>query len=69
MDTEMAERTFDSTADGAREPYLLYLPESTTPVPLVVGLHTWSCDRFNQMDGMLTEPHTQEYIISLKKKE
>ena len=53
MGTEMVEHVFESTADGEQEPYLVYLPESDTPVPLVVGLHTWSCDRFNQVDGML----------------
>lgn len=58
MSPEMQECEFTSTLDRSREPYLLYLPTATKPVPLVVGLHTWSCDRFNQIEGML--PYCRE---------
>jgi len=43
---------FESSLDGGREPYLLWLP-SGAPKALVVGLHTWSADRFNQTSAML----------------
>jgi dipeptidyl aminopeptidase/acylaminoacyl peptidase len=42
-----------SSCDGSPEPLLVYHPGGATPVPLVVGLHTWSYDRFNQVEGML----------------
>jgi len=45
-----------SSLDGSLEPSLLFLPEN--PEVLVVGLHTWSADRFNQMKAML--PPCQE---------
>jgi dipeptidyl aminopeptidase/acylaminoacyl peptidase len=47
-----------SSHDGSPEPALLYHPGGETPVPLVVGLHTWSYDRHNQLGGML--PMCQE---------
>jgi dipeptidyl aminopeptidase/acylaminoacyl peptidase len=49
----MEEIYFKSSLDGSLEPALWYHPGSTAPVPLVVGLHTWSYDRFNQVEGML----------------
>jgi dipeptidyl aminopeptidase/acylaminoacyl peptidase len=42
-----------STLDGATEKVLFYYPEEKKKVPLVVGLHTWSYDRFNQVGQML----------------
>ncbi len=53
MDPDMREHAFESSLDGSREPFLLYQSESGERCPLVVGLHTWSCDRFNQVEGML----------------
>ena len=47
-----------STLDGSVEPSLFSLPETDGKIPLVVGLHTWSADRFNQVDRML--PHTEK---------
>ena len=47
------EITIASGVDGSDEPCLLHLPDGTGPFPLVVGLHTWSHDRFNQVDEML----------------
>jgi dipeptidyl aminopeptidase/acylaminoacyl peptidase len=42
-----------STIDNSAEKNLLFYPENKTNVPLVVGLHTWSFDRFNQQNNML----------------
>jgi dipeptidyl aminopeptidase/acylaminoacyl peptidase len=50
---EIEEITCISSRDGSTEPLLIYHPGGETPVPLVVGLHTWSYDRYNQVDGML----------------
>jgi dipeptidyl aminopeptidase/acylaminoacyl peptidase len=47
------EITVNSSIDGSQEPCLLYLPAGAGPLPLVVGLHTWSHDRFNQVNEML----------------
>ena len=41
-----------STLDGSKEKGLLYVPEAAGKIPLLVGLHTWSFDRFNQVDSM-----------------
>jgi len=41
-----------STMDGAAEKALFHYPEKKGNVPLVVGLHTWSYDRFNQVEQM-----------------
>lgn len=52
----MQEIFTDSSIDGSREPSLFFLPENNQPdagFPLLVGLHTWSHDRFNQVDRML----------------
>lgn len=46
-----------SSLDGSPEPSLLYMPEGGAKV-LVVGLHTWSADRFNQVANFL--PHCRE---------
>lgn len=50
---EIEETICISSSDGSPEPVLFYHPGVATPVPLVVGLHTWSHDRHNQVDGML----------------
>jgi dipeptidyl aminopeptidase/acylaminoacyl peptidase len=49
----MEELLVVSTLDGASEPSLYHHPGSSGKVPLVVGLHTWSHDRFNQVENML----------------
>ncbi len=33
-----------SSADDSLQPAMVYVPESTEPMPLLVGLHTWSAD-------------------------
>lgn len=47
-----------SSLDGSKEPALLYYPEGKTEVPLLVGLHTWSYGRLNQIDAMF--PYCRE---------
>jgi dipeptidyl aminopeptidase/acylaminoacyl peptidase len=49
----MDELEIVSTLDGAVEKALFQYPAKKENVPLVVGLHTWSYDRFNQIDQML----------------
>jgi len=49
----MLEISVTSTLDGSPEPSLWHHPGGETPVPLVVGLHTWSYDRFNQEKNYL----------------
>lgn len=49
----MLELEIASTIDGSKEKTLFYHPATAEKVPLVVGLHTWSYDRFNQVDQML----------------
>jgi dipeptidyl aminopeptidase/acylaminoacyl peptidase len=51
--SRMEELLVVSTLDGASEPSLYYHPGRSGKVPLVVGLHTWSHDRFNQVENML----------------
>ena len=43
----------ESTLDGTLQPSLFFRPSTDAPVPLVVGLHTWSYDRFNQAETYL----------------
>ena len=50
MQTEMTELRIPSS-DGTAQPSLFY--EATPNRPLLVGLHTWSYDRFNQVENML----------------
>lgn len=47
-----------SSIDGSPEKSLLYIPEGDGLFPLVVCLHTWSYDRFNQLDATL--PYCRE---------
>lgn len=50
---DVVELEFVSTGDGSTEKALFFRPDGGGPVPLVVGLHTWSYDRFNQLEPML----------------
>ena len=43
----------ESTLDGTLQSSLFFRPSTDVPVPLVVGLHTWSYNRFNQADNYL----------------
>ncbi len=49
----MNEITITSSIDGSAEPSLLYIPDGKQNFPLLVGLHTWSFDRHNQVEDML----------------
>jgi dipeptidyl aminopeptidase/acylaminoacyl peptidase len=49
----MLEIKVESTLDGSVEPSLFYCPESAENIPLLVGLHTWSAERHNQVKSML----------------
>lgn len=51
-----------STIDGTMQPSLLYKSESEQR-PLIVGLHTWSYDRFNQVEYMVS--YAEEYDFNL----
>ena len=51
-----------STLDGSLQPSLFY-KASVPGRPLLVGLHTWSFDRFNQIDNML--PYAEKYDFNL----
>ena len=53
-----------STIDGSSEPSLFYEADTTSGArPLIVGLHTWSWDRFNQEKVML--PYAKKYNFHL----
>ena len=51
-----------STADGTLQPSLFYRASQPNR-PLLVGLHTWSCARDNQIKNML--PYAEEYDWNL----
>lgn len=50
---EMIELSIKSSLDGSMEPCLFDCPANAAGAPLLVGLHTWSFDRFNQVKAML----------------
>ncbi len=52
-----------STIDGSTQPSLFYKSSTSNKRPLLVGLHTWSHDRFNQIDNML--PYAEKYDFNL----
>ena len=49
---EMIEISVRSTVDGTLQPNLFYAAKGKGR-PLIVGLHTWSFDRNNQVKAML----------------
>ena len=59
---EKRELLVKSTVDGTMQPSLFYKAKGENR-PLLVGLHTWSFDRFNQINNML--PYAQKYDFSL----
>ena len=59
----MQEILIPSSLDRTVQPSLYHHPETDEPVPLVVGLHTWSYDRFNQQEHYL--PLCREYGFAL----
>jgi dienelactone hydrolase len=54
----ISELEFVSTMDDSVEKALFHFPAGKRSVPLVVGLHTWSYNRLNQLKPML--PFCQE---------
>ena len=54
----MIEIHVKSSMDGSMQPSLWHEAAGNGPRPLLVGLHTWSFDRFNQVEEML--PMAQE---------
>lgn len=59
----MREILVRSMLDGTSQPSLFFHPGCGEAAPLVVGLHTWSYDRFNQEKNYL--PLCEEYGFSL----
>ena len=60
---EQQEIYIKSTLDGTLQPSLFFKSPSAQKRPLLVGLHTWSHDRFNQIDNML--PVCEKYDFNL----
>lgn len=60
---EQTEIWVKSTIDGTMQPSLLYRSVSKEKRPLLVGLHTWSHDRFNQIGNML--PYAEKLDFNL----
>ena len=56
---EQREILVKSTLDGSMQPNLFYRYDGEGKRPLLVGLHTWSYDRYNPVDLML--PYAQKY--------
>ncbi len=59
---EQREILVKSTLDNTNQPSLFYKANGENR-PLLVGLHTWSYDRFNQVDNML--PYAEKYDFNL----
>ncbi|MCP3964974.1 MAG: DUF2920 family protein [Lentisphaerae bacterium] len=64
MDERFKEIEVESSIDGVIEKNLLYLPENSENTPMVIGLHTWSHDRFNQM-GIIKYCETRGWALLL----
>ena len=60
---EQTEILVKSTLDNTMQPSLFYKAESKEKRPLLVGLHTWSFDRFNQVKVMM--PYAEKYNLNL----
>lgn len=60
--TDFIEIKVRSSIDASEEPSLLFLPDGNGPFPLVVGLHTWSFDRFN-LKGLIE--YAKKYNFAL----
>ena len=61
---EQTEILIPSTLDGTLQPSLFYRA-SKPDRPLLVGLHTWSFDRFNQIENMLPFAEEQDFHLLL----
>lgn len=60
---EQQEILIKSSLDGTAQPSLFFQSKSNQKRPLLVGLHTWSFDRFNQIENML--PFCEKYDFNL----
>lgn len=60
---EQQELYIRSTLDATLQPSLFFKSQSKEKRPLLVGLHTWSYDRFNQIANML--PMAEKYDFNL----
>lgn len=60
---EQREIWIKSSMDDTMQPSLFYPSETKGKRPLLVGLHTWSFDRFNQINNML--PVAEKYGFHL----
>ena len=60
---EQKEILIKSALDGTMQPSLFYECDWPGKRPLLVGLHTWSYDRFNQINNML--PVAEKYGFHL----
>lgn len=59
---DQKEILIQSTLDGTLQPSLFYKAKGCQR-PLLVGLHTWSFNRFNQIKNML--PYAEKYDFNL----
>ena len=50
---EQREILIESSLDGSKQPSLFYKSDIKGKRPLLVGLHTWSFNRFGEIDNML----------------
>lgn len=62
---ETKEITIVSTIDSSREISLFYLPEKKGKIPLLIGLHTWSCERTNQLAALLPSCQQRGWALLL----
>ena len=60
---EQKEIYVKSTIDSTLQPSLFYQADGEEKRPLLVGLHTWSANRFNQVRNML--PYAEKYHFHL----
>ena len=62
---EQRELLIRSTMDGTMQPSLFYGSKSSEKRPLLVGLHTWSYNRFNQIENMLPIAERHDFNLLL----
>ncbi len=62
---EQREILVKSTVDGSMQPNLFYKSQSFEKRPLIVGLHTWSHNRFNQIGVMLPFAEKNDFNLLL----
>lgn len=62
---QQTELLIRSTLDGSLQPSLFYRSKSSEKRPLLVGLHTWSFDRFNQIKNMLPYAEKLDFHLLL----